>query len=189
MITTNQQFGLTALTSPPKQRTEFDLRPRRDLCSRRVWRERSRRALRFTALVTGDTLAVATSLGIVLGVFSFWTDAAAGWMRLFPLTVVVLLGGQAILGTYGPNGARTNYERVLMATLASVAVISALGVAYPALAMPLPALASFAAVVGLLFCGVRLVAERAIRGLYARGLFRRPTLRPRTRPRSAVWIC
>lgn len=177
MITTNEQLGLTALeSSPSRQASSFDLRLRRDLCSRRVWRERSRRALRFGALVTGDTLAVALALGIVLGVSSFLTDAADGWMRLFPLTVVVLLGGQAILGTYGPNGARKNYERVLMATVASVAVISALGVTYPSLAMPFPALALFAGVTGLLFCGVRLVAERAIRGLYARGLFRRPTL-------------
>lgn len=177
MITTSKDLGLTGLESPPRNGTPpFDLRPRRDLCSRRVWRERSRRALRFSALVTGDTLAVAVALGIVLGVFSFWTDAAAGWMRLFPLTVVVLLGGQAILGTYGPNGARKNYERVLMATVASVAVVSALGVTYPTLAMPLPALAFFAVVSCLLFCGVRLAAESVIRRLYARGLFRRPTL-------------
>ncbi len=166
------------VTAPPtgKAKSQFDLRPRRDLCSRRVWRERSRRALRYAALVTGDIFAVVVALAVVLALFSFWTDGTGTWMLLVPLYLVVMLGGQAILGTYGPNGARKNYDRAFVASLASTAVVSALGFAYPGLALPPTALATFAVVAGLLFAAVRYLAERGVRALYQMGYFRRPTL-------------
>jgi len=152
----------------------FDLRPQRDVCAQRLRRERMRRMIRVLALVGGEMVAASVALLAV--------DLAAGraglasWTLLFPLYYTLVVGGQAALGTYGSNRARRDPGRTTMGALLAVGVLVLLGDAYPQFRLPATDYLLLAALSAVLFMGVRLVIDRAIRAIYRRGIGRKPTL-------------
>ncbi|MFQ5889923.1 MAG: sugar transferase [Gemmatimonadota bacterium] len=154
----------------------FDLRPQRDACTRRLWRERTRRVLRVSSLIGGELVGGAVALFLALAISGGWTRASAVWPVLYPLFMLLAMGGQAALHTYGPNRARRSYTRAILG--AGLAVIGLLlaGLAYPEFRLSADEYALLAVAAGVFFAGVRMLVERVIREIYRRGIGRKPTL-------------
>lgn len=167
----------SALAAPTaRQPVPFDLRLQRDVCTRRLWRERARRVLRVLSLLAGEAAGVATALLFALGVSGGGTRASGAWGTLFPIAVVLCAATQAALGTYGPNQARRSYLRAFIGAPLAVFALYVLGGAYPQFRLAGDEYLLLAFAAGVFFVGVRMVVERVVREIYRRGIGRKPTL-------------
>lgn len=141
---------------------EIDLRARRDLVTRRIWREGWRRCLRLTALTAGDALAAATAAAFVLHLGGDG-GTPGHWTAMAPIAVTLTVMAQAAMGTYGAGRARRRYGRVAVGAAAAAGLWMALGLSYAEIRIPALQVAAFGLLVGAMGCGLRSLAEGAVR--------------------------
>ncbi|MFQ5746594.1 MAG: sugar transferase [Gemmatimonadota bacterium] len=174
MISLQQAYDAAKLAR--REAADFDLRPQRDICSRRVWRERFRKVVRVTSLVGGETVAAGVALLATLVLADGPQRALVKWPALYPLFLTLSLGAQAVLGTYGANRARRSYVRSFLGSPIVVAALFLLGLVYPLFRLTGTEYLLLAVLTGLAFMGVRLLIDRAIIAVYRKGMGRKPTL-------------
>ncbi len=154
----------------------FDLRPQRDVVSRRVWRERVRRATRIGTLLTGEAVVTALSLLAALEPGAGADRVERLWLHVFPLLFVLGVASQTAVRTYGPAGERRGYLRSALGAAGAVGSFSLLGRLYPSFRLQGNEYLFLAAALGAGYGAVRLAVEFLIRAIYRRDLGRRPTL-------------
>lgn len=154
-----------------------DVRPRRDLFSRRRIRERVRGIVRVLTLVSGDVFAAAVALLLSMILADGPGASPDRWTQLMPLSGLLVVGAMAALGTYGPAHARREYHKAGFLGGALVVVTwMVFGRFYPALQLPLSALLVFAAAWGVGSVGARHMYDWAVQKMYRAGFGRRRTL-------------
>lgn len=150
------------------------LRTTRDLLGRRRWREAVRRVVRVCALLVGDTCGAAVSVAAV------WSAspvlAPVDGIRLFPLTLLFVVFGQAAQGNYGRGDARRSYGRVAKGVLWAVAALFVVGEVYPAFALGPASYLILGVMAVVTFCTSRLVLDASVSRAQRRGFGSQRTL-------------
>lgn len=148
----------------------MDLRTRRDLLSRRLWRKRGRHMLRVCLLALGDGASAAGALGLALHIDTGWPAVSVRWSAFLPLTIVLVIAAQAALETYGPGPSRRRYGSAFAAGVLASLGLPALGEFYAFLRLDLLATLVLAVSLGTFSALVRVALDRAIRAAYRRGI-------------------
>ena len=159
-----------------KPEEPFDLRPQRDVVNRRVSRERVRRFLRISTLLTGEALVAALSLAAALLATSGLERVVLLWTHLLPMVFLLGVGSQAVMRTYGPADERRSYARSTFGAATAVAAFAFLGLIYPDFRLVLEEYLFLAVFMGSGYAAVRIGVEQIIRAFYRRDIGRRPTL-------------
>lgn len=154
-----------------------DLRPKRDLFSRRRIRERVRGILRVAALIGGDLFGAGLALAVTLALLAEPNAGLPRWTQLMPMVALLIMGTMAALGTYGPAHARRDYHRAgfVGGSIVMLAMM-VLGTFYAAFRLPLAVCIVFGAAWGMASVGVRRLYDRAVQAMYRAGYGRRRTL-------------
>lgn len=151
-------------------------RYRWDLKGRTLMRSHGRRLAGVTALTLADVLAAGIALAAGLLADSSGNPVLARWTELLPLTIVLVVSGQGVIGTYG---AGLDWRRPGLAAFGAgltVAVGAALALAYPSLRLSVQSGVVAGVALALLLALNRIAGEAALRECYRRGLFRRSVL-------------
>jgi exopolysaccharide biosynthesis polyprenyl glycosylphosphotransferase len=156
---------------------EFDLRTRRDLLGRRIWREALRRTARLAVLIFADIAAAAAALAAAIALVPTpGTEISEDWTgHAVPVAVLVILGLGAF-GAYDTGRARRSLERIgagLLAGTLAVAIFGRYGTVRP---LSLAAYPTFFASAFILLAAGRLIADRLFRAIHHAGKFRINTL-------------
>jgi exopolysaccharide biosynthesis polyprenyl glycosylphosphotransferase len=154
----------------------FDLRPQRDVVTRRVWRERVRRGIRITTLLTGEFVVAALALLAALEPGAGATRVAQMWLHLFPIVFVLGVASQTAMRTYGPAAERRSYLRSAVGAVGGVACLWALGLFYSSFRLTVNEYVLLAVGMAAGFAAVRVGVEQLIRAIYRREIGRRRTL-------------
>jgi len=147
----------------------MDVRTRRDLLSRRLWRKRGRHLLRVSILVLGDAAGAASALALALHLDSGWPAVSVRWSAFLPLTLVLVLAAQAAVETYGPGRSRRRYGSAFTAGVLASLGLPALGEFYAFLRLDLGAQVVLAGALGTTCALVRFALDQVIRAAYRRG--------------------
>lgn len=148
--------------------TSFDLRTRRDIFGRRLWRGSVHRTARVSALLAGD--AIATYVAVFVS--SLWTVAPTRWTEFLPIAFALVVAGQATASTYGPIRAPLRGNRMLLGALLAGAALVAVDLASPVLNATSAWHIDFAATAAVLVLTQRFAIGKAIRYALSRGLGR-----------------
>lgn len=156
---------------------DLDLRARRDLFGRRLWRERGWRATRVVGLMAVD-LAAGT-FGVLLALQLSAGAAApvtARWLQLAMVLGVWLLLALAALGAYSDGRRRRRSERVALAVGLVAMATYLLGASDRADSLSGSTLSIFFLATTTLILSGRLCGRLLARGVLPESLFRRRTL-------------